>query len=453
MGLISGGRVFYDDEHIISFLFRMQLIHGIFDFSNLFHLNGKLRHNIQTPKSILDICREYDEYQFAYSFASHTDEEGIGWGPINFSRMTVGQFLDSGEVTIAKRNHNNLKIYYCKTCIQESIEKNGVGYLKKSWLMGGVCKIHNKKLLPLKQIPMPQMIDVLSDLLVSGIFTEDYPDDGGTVNVGEKRVNIDDENVYYSSNTFEPSFVYIKPCVKEYFAHWLCLHRRSLSRRYYKELRYKYAELLAVDLQENPVFFVPYLYSILMADQQCSFKEYVEKSTKIDTELVGIRNQRRIPLKVMKLCGVNCNRCPLPAVTADCRNYGKIAWFHLMSPVVKEIQSGIISTFTNRDTSRLQIYPRLNLQHCPFDLWWRRRVDVEIIGWIDSDIYYCWQRDVLSLQSTSLNSSEVLEDKRSYSLSLTRKNKEIEKFQRKVVFISRQNELIKNFLDTIYHSD
>lgn len=449
MDTVVRGKMMFSDEHIVSFLFRMQLMHGYFDFSNFFALNGKIRQVIQVPKDILALCRKHDERHFIYAFSSRPGVDGVTWGTVVPEMTPVGKFLKEGEVTVFK-NHQRGFINFCLECIKESLEKNGVGYLKKEWLVEGKCKIHNKRLPSLECSPCSSMVDALSDLLVSGVLPHEYSNYEELADIDESQDDSDYfRSNFFSARIFEPSYVYIKKCANEHFACWIRFHIEALSRRYYLELGYKHPNLLAMKLQEIPHLFVPILYQSLLDEPSYDFKNYVEQSTEICSEYVGVFNKRSIPLKMMKLRGVNCYRCPLPNEAVHCRSNGVIVWFRLMYPVMKDENTGIISMFTGTDKALAELFSGPSLRYCPYGSWWRGQSGVRLVGWTDFDIYYSRKIDNTSMESESGSESEEVTEMIENNISPKKLStrKEIMQLQHQVIFLSRQNTLLKNFLE------
>ncbi|RBW43124.1 hypothetical protein DS885_13855 [Psychromonas sp. B3M02] len=128
---------FHEGESIYSFIFRVQLVHGISNFTNLISSTGKwsivLDVQDDNSKVIFSRYREEDLIALMRNVGIALDRGPIFSIPVQYTEELHAFIRPKARYKGARLPTGiSVEIRYCKDCILEQIFKHGVVFLRES---------------------------------------------------------------------------------------------------------------------------------------------------------------------------------------------------------------------------------------------------------------------------------------------------------------------------------
>lgn len=166
-----------NDEYLQSYIFRKLLVHGETDFSSVLTKNGMWKLNIETNINQQHIFKRTPEKHLIHLVKSnykdhincsfhHNAFYYLELYKQAFIQNETASYINRFKFTYLRKNH--LQIYFCETCIKNSISHYGYGYFKNSWFNAKSCKIHNVPLSYLSETSENKSAELIREIL-SGI--------------------------------------------------------------------------------------------------------------------------------------------------------------------------------------------------------------------------------------------------------------------------------------------
>ncbi|EHZ1616406.1 TniQ family protein [Salmonella enterica] len=205
------------DETLHSFIFRICLINGEEQFSDVTNHNVQWLKNLQLNVRTIKYFAEYSDLDLLILMRN-------SWQAIKSTTIFDNPVEYMSEINtllrkqpLARRGTHNYPLKYCIDCIRESIKNIGFGYFKSSWHyeLAGYCFIHNKALTHFKRNINMQPHEILKTILRG-----EHPA-GSYSLIPNKNSTIEKTSLIYSNKikSIELSFnnedyIYIADCLK-----------------------------------------------------------------------------------------------------------------------------------------------------------------------------------------------------------------------------------------------
>ncbi|EAS6659860.1 hypothetical protein EBG81_19560, partial [Salmonella enterica] len=155
------------DETLHSFIFRICLINGEEQFSDVTNHNVQWLKNLQLNVRTIKYFAGYSDLDLLILMRN-------SWQAIKSTTIFDNPVEYMSEINtllrkqpLARRGTHNYPLKYCIDCIRESIKNIGFGYFKSSWHyeLAGYCFIHNKALTHFKRNINMQPHEILKTIL------------------------------------------------------------------------------------------------------------------------------------------------------------------------------------------------------------------------------------------------------------------------------------------------
>lgn len=298
----------FQDESLFSFLFRTQLVYGYQDFSNLFRLCGLARNAIAVKKALLPVYRRVNK-KTLYKMINYTQREMISVEQPYAHLNELERFLLRGVVILKDKRFIN--VGFCKYCLDESYEMNGIGYLKKGWEASNYCYRH--------KIPISETIGashkLSADIMMKLILGEKIsPNDSFT-----HKSAIAGQKMTKEKGIRHFSSLYLKPCSLALIRSWVCTNQSLLSGVYSDNLWGVDTPLLQRNICDVPDEFIIKLFSNVNDDNLVCFREFIAQQTNVVFESYGIYSRDEFRFKVLKSKNINCKDCHSGKLYEGCK--------------------------------------------------------------------------------------------------------------------------------------
>ncbi|TKU68820.1 hypothetical protein [Citrobacter sp. TBCS-14] len=326
-------------------------------------------------------------------------------------------------------------------------------YLKQQWTGAEQCDAHKKPLTLMEYPTRSGMVDALSDLLIFGIPSFGYEGSDHIFNPDEETRNfsenhrVNDAYVVGYPNEAKSRHVYIKRCAEKKLSDWLRFHRGVISEKYYLRPGYYNPAQMAETLLTKPGAHLPRLYEELINNPHYDFKVYAEKLTEFCTEFIGIFNQTSIPIKVLKAVDARCHFCPTGSDARTCRVNGSLAWFYLMTPILKEESNGTEFIFSGSREELNEYLFGIYRKYCPFDRQGHPLSGVSIIDWASADACFPVQKTDMGNEKEEQSPVTGKGNKQSGMTPEPSLYREQKYLRHQVVLLRKQNALLTNLLE------
>ncbi|EUM20867.1 TniQ family protein [Enterobacter sp. BIDMC 26] len=214
---MSGKIAYHSDETLHSFIFRVCLVNGMEQFSDVIGHNARWRKTIHLNKNIANFFKCYNDHDFLFLIRN-------SWQASKNTHMFSDptKYLTDLKNLYAKGPRKGgidkaPHIKYCMDCIIDSIKENGYGYFKSSWHheYSEKCVTHNKALTISSMTLSEKPFEILKTILGGK-----YP--GGCYSIlsviGPIKENI--PPMYISKNMYNTlpydngQYIYIAECLK-----------------------------------------------------------------------------------------------------------------------------------------------------------------------------------------------------------------------------------------------
>lgn len=280
------------DESIHSFIYRVHVVNGVSDFSNIITAKGGWASFPKILKNTLHLYEPIDDCKFLHllrdiGLARITDKTFSD--PVMY-RSDLEDFFGKNQETRTFKQRT-LQISYCLECVKSQIKKCGYGVIKVTWLGNSWCPIHKTDLYIVRTTNRNEAIKALGNVY-RGIHPESY---------GAPKYRSEH---YYDSRKHKliKERDYIAACLKndlEEFikANWKNFPKGLLDKNYTSE------SYLTKPYMMNKI------YETAKNSKYKKFKVFWSRYAETKLIFTGVVNRESIKEKMYKSTKTTCQNC------------------------------------------------------------------------------------------------------------------------------------------------
>lgn len=287
--------MYFRDESFFSFLFRTQLLHGCFDFSNLLTFGGRRRSHLKAQQKLMPVYKRIDE-AILYSILNDDEREQTSFSHPYIHLSLVKDFFQKDFSRYQLNRCDSFR--FCDLCIYESYSCHGVGYLKHHWDVTKYCEWHNKSLSIFLPTSYEHTIKSISEIIsgnlphARNIYTYPIAESKPTRGIGK---------------IIRPfSSVYIKPCALLLLREWVTWNKEELLTVLPRKAQDPNGIELFKDISKNMDSYVKLIFENKGTYKLEVFDDFLSARTLIATEKYGVCRKDSFIFKVLKDRGLDC---------------------------------------------------------------------------------------------------------------------------------------------------
>lgn len=311
----------FKGELLHSFIFRKQLVYGGSEFSNLIGIRGKWHY---WPVIIPGTDYYYSNYSERYLLTLLRSnnfallEEGIFSNPKSYLEdMKKVFFPDEGnhkKSCIGEQGYHD--IVFCDSCIHDSVKKNGVGYLKFTWLTETHCNIHNTQLLRITPTTRGKTIQLLIHVLKGKVPEGSEPYKLPTL-TRPYYYNSHSRRSYFNSFLEKKAPLTMAKCLAASFHQWVRNNGHFFDETVSRKLLFKKKKDFLIALQSRSGGIgsidegqLACLFFSLNELHHEKLADFLSNSAKEVEVWFGVKSGRSLSETIFKSDNCDCHKCP-----------------------------------------------------------------------------------------------------------------------------------------------
>ncbi|WP_338294519.1 hypothetical protein [Planctobacterium marinum] len=285
----------FDDESLQSAVYRLHLVHGLTQFTNVISPKGEWKGFPRIKAGTLGLYGQIGEKRILKMLQRQglvSRAENRFDLPHLYQKELTCFFRKPSR--IGNRVERNIPINYCTDCVRDSIERFGVGYFKSEWLKHGYCNIHNK---PLNKLPKTSLKESLRclEVIMRGIKPSEYAN-----TLAPKG----SDYIYK-----QKKLLYFAPCWQEDFIEFIKSKRFLFGEEVDKHLRFSIvSDQLSEDFLEE-IYVVKDVYEALVRAKSAYLSQFISKGAEIKTVGTGVLRKSSIKQRILKNKMKACQSC------------------------------------------------------------------------------------------------------------------------------------------------
>ena len=299
-----------EDDSTYSFIYRTNVIHGIFDYANIIAKNGQWKRHPQISSKTLHLYMPMNETMLLNCLQKvglGIQQSSLFGNPIKHLhelRVFFGKASGQGGIRVG-----TLQITYCLHCIREQLLTKGHAWFKSAWLYSTICSIHNKSLTIIISTDRNETVEALTK-----VFSGDHPNKYEIV--VEKNKNSNKFRGYNDPHTPKQNSTPVALCLQIELRRFLILHQIEVA-KFLADIGLAVPPAI---FTSNSYFFQKYisnqnviekiLKELIRREPAFFYYFWVCNTIEVDFNC-GILNRKSLTQKIRKVINLSCDSfCP-----------------------------------------------------------------------------------------------------------------------------------------------
>ncbi len=297
-------------ESIISLIFRINMVFKPGKMPQLIDKKGRFSKYISLTPEFQAIFWEYTDAQIFSLLINASiikrNQYDFLKSPVDYT-VGIRDFLQGKRVKIGISSD----VYYCASCIRESIEKYGFAYLKRIWttyLSSDDCCVHKEPLYKIMSDNRKDTLQAIETVL------------GGRRSKFCKSLR--DSSYYRPYREIEYAALpttagsikelpHIAPCLEKRLKAWLLREGHTFPSSLIEDVRLADHDSLIRSMKSHVFrdFVFNKAYRALHESEYVDFHDFWERNSVIQSFFCGIIKKQGLQGKIAKLRSENCSKC------------------------------------------------------------------------------------------------------------------------------------------------